>query len=1124
MKKVGKQMKKRKKALSFSAAVLLGATLTATSMSNIVFAENTFSHSINTEDTSYLLENMEKDTDAGFTRLEINNGLDIDICSDIPQNQNNSGNLLNNVSIIEVPESALYMEGTTVMGITKQWFREYCSENNSSNPAYLKITIPSHATSIGTNAFCTNKANYDGDDRYNYIHPSNYKIAEVDFSSATSLKSIESQAFKGNNELAGVITLPSSLKTLGKYAFGSCTKLEGMYLPEGLQEIGNANGGSVFKDSSSLKFVRVAGSNSTASIELPDSLISIGQDAFSGAMTSATPTPIVIPEQVSYIGDSAFETPAVTMITVQANDVSNYNGKAFISADGSYSLNGRMTVFQNYAAYSSFPTGGLQSYRKSLTYEFTLNFGENGTQQQKLNNQTVQCVKDSNGQWYIDETYTLPEAPSIDVDEGYTGGWKYRDEILTIKTVLSPNADVLTVEAGQVLMEPTVTFTVDGIKIDTQTTYPKLNLSNHKEHKIGVDVSHPLEGEGNQEGYVVFEYEWTDVYQGGKQGPRMSESGFGRYNLWDNPDVTNTITIDGPTHERTTGDYSGEDYGDGYYLVEVYGYFVHKQGGLKELFYKSASTVIGSDPDRTTNTAYLFDVVTSNPAQQPNITVMGNEVTYGYDTAEIVADVQMIDGQTNTYQWYQAEREGQTEGGNIIYGADSTQLNVESGKNAGNYYYYLEVTSTKTLNGDVLKTVVPITFQVNQAESTIVINDNLNKIFNGEMVQEPQNITQTGSQNTVSFVWYEKQENGWVELQASPVNAGEYKVVAIVAEDTNYKSASAEKIFHISQANNAWKEELSIIGWTYGEQENVPNASAQFGTVTYSYCDSENGIYSEQVPTQAGTYWVKAVIEESNNYAGLEAKIPFEIAQADTKLYINKTLDQIYNGQKAKLEDADLMIQGSTGKVTYQYQIWNEGQQQWLDMEDAPVNAGKYKVVVTVAADTNYHSASVEKEFIISKAESTFIIHDALDKQYDGQSIQIPTNITRTGSQAEPIYEWYIQDANEWRKLDTVPSEIGNYKLAVIIPEDENYNSVTTEKEFCITEQINLNPDTPTNPTTPDASAQDDKTGSMNQQNQLDTPPTGDTNTMAIGLWASLAGISASVLTFLGIKRRRYKK
>lgn len=158
----------------------------------------------------------------------------------------------------------------------------------------------------------------------------------------------------------------------------------------------------------------------------------------------------------------------------------------------------------------------------------------------------------------------------------------------------------------------------------------------------------------------------------------------------------------------------------------------------------------------------------------------------------MVADVHTIDGQTNTYQWYQAEQEGQTEGRSIIYGAESTQLNVESGKNAGNYYY-LEVTSTKALNGDVLKTVVPVTFQVNQAESTIVINDNLNKVFNGKMVQEPQNITQTGSQNTVSFVWYEKQENGWTELQSPPVNAGEYKVVAIVEEDANYKSASAEK-------------------------------------------------------------------------------------------------------------------------------------------------------------------------------------------------------------------------------------------------------------------------------------------------------------------------------------------
>ena len=74
-----------------------------------------------------------------------------------------------------------------------------------------------------------------------------------------------------------------------------------------------------------------------------------------------------------------------------------------------------------------------------------------------------------------------------------------------------------------------------------------------------------------------------------------------------------------------------------------------------------------------------------------------------------------------------------------------------------------------------------------------MIHDGLSKVFDGDTVKEPQNITQTGSQNAVSFVWYEKQENGWTELQSPPVNAGEYKVVAIVEEDANYKSASAEK-------------------------------------------------------------------------------------------------------------------------------------------------------------------------------------------------------------------------------------------------------------------------------------------------------------------------------------------
>ena len=190
----------------------------------------------------------------------------------------------------------------------------------------------------------------------------------------------------------------------------------------------------------------------------------------------------------------------------------------------------------------------------------------------------------------------------------------------------------------------------------------------------------------------------------------MEEDGFG-----DNPNAKNTITINGAEDERTkAGNYSNEDYGDGYYLVEIYGYYCPKSGGSWKLFYKSAHTKIGiSDPQRTTNTAYLFDVVTYSPAQGPKVTFTGISAVYGYEKAEIVAEVNEIAGQTNTYQWYKATSKDQSSNGEKIDGATSTTLEIEPGKNVGEYYYYLEITTTGP-NGDTLVTNHPVTFTVSE--------------------------------------------------------------------------------------------------------------------------------------------------------------------------------------------------------------------------------------------------------------------------------------------------------------------------------------------------------------------------------------------------------------------------
>ena len=75
---------------------------------------------------------------------------------------------------------------------------------------------------------------------------------------------------------------------------------------------------------------------------------------------------------------------------------------------------------------------------------------------------------------------------------------------------------------------------------------------------------------------------------------------------------------------------------------------------------------------------------------------------------------------------------------------------------------------------------------------------------------------------------------------------------------------------------------VSISGWTYGDAAHQPTVSGNTGngTVTYTYSDAQNGTYTETVPTEAGTYWVKAAVAKTADYyAGVSEPVSFVIAQ-----------------------------------------------------------------------------------------------------------------------------------------------------------------------------------------------------------------------------------------------------
>ena len=104
--------------------------------------------------------------------------------------------------------------------------------------------------------------------------------------------------------------------------------------------------------------------------------------------------------------------------------------------------------------------------------------------------------------------------------------------------------------------------------------------------------------------------------------------------------------------------------------------------------------------------------------------------------------------------------------------------------------------------------------------------------------------------------------------------------VAYTPKDTeNYVTVpDIDVTVTVVQAANGWKESLAMTGWTYGEKAVSPTAKATFGNVVFTYSDSEDGTYTDTVPTDAGTWYVKAAVTGTDNYTGLETTLAFTIA------------------------------------------------------------------------------------------------------------------------------------------------------------------------------------------------------------------------------------------------------
>ena len=188
-------------------------------------------------------------------------------------------------------------------------------------------------------------------------------------------------------------------------------------------------------------------------------------------------------------------------------------------------------------------------------------------------------------------------------------------------------------------------------------------------------------------------------------------------------------------------------------------------------------------------------------------------------------------------------------------------------------------------------------------------------------------------------------------------NAGNYDVVLKLKDSANYKWSTTDNAqvtlqFAITCAENAWTATPWIIGWTYGKTAKTPVGEAKFGDVSIQYAGTANDgttYNNTTAPTDAGYYKATFIVQETENYKGLEASADFTIAKATynmTGARWNYIAPFQYDGKEHKVEVVGL----PAGVSVESYE------------NNTATAVGDYYAKVTLAYDAdNYNAPAISK-------------------------------------------------------------------------------------------------------------------------------------------------------------------
>ena len=369
-------------------------------------------------------------------------------------------------------------------------------------------------------------------------------------------------------------------------------------------------------------------------------------------------------------------------------------------------------------------------------------------------------------------------------------------------------------------------------------------------------------------------------------------------------------------------------------------------------------------------------------------------------------------------------------GGTLQYKLDGGSYNAELPKatNAGSYTVYYKVKGNNTTHSDSSEQSFTVTIAPKTVTAAVSVEPT-SYTYTGKAI-EPTTVTVKDGTTVIPASEY-------TVTYGNNTNAGKATVTVEDQDGGNYV-VSGTATFTITKAELSGVT-VSLKGWTYGDTAKTPTVSGNLGggNVTYQYKADNASTYTSTVPTNAGTYTVKATVAESANYKAATATGSFTIAPK-TVTNAAVTLSQTsyaYTGRafqpSVTVKDGTTVIPASEYTVAYTENI----------------NVGTATVTVSDRAGGNY-VVSGTATFTITKAALSGVSVSLGGWTY-GDTAKTPTVSGNLGN-ANVTYQYKAADAADETYTNVVPTNAGTYTVKATVAESANYAAATATRNFTI--------------------------------------------------------------------------